>query len=41
MEGSNLCEECKKRCTVRKMVLTFLVQAGLKVAHAIKSVFNS
>lgn len=37
----DLCDECKKRCTVRKMVLSFLVQAGIRVAHAIKSVFSS
>ena len=35
-----VCDECAKRCTWRKMALTFLVQAALKIVHGVKGIFN-
>ena len=36
----NVCDECAKRCTRRKTVLSFLVQGSIKIVHAIKGIFS-
>jgi hypothetical protein len=37
---SSVCDECAKRCTRRKMVMSFLVQVGIKIVHTLKGIFN-
>jgi len=37
---SSVCDECAKRCTRRKIVISFLVQAGIRIAHIVKGVFS-
>lgn len=37
---SSVCDECAKRCTRRKIVISFLVQAGIRIAHIVKGIFS-
>lgn len=37
---SSVCDECAKRCTRRKMVISFLVQASIRIAHIVKGTFS-
>ena len=37
---SSVCDACAKRCTRRKIVISFLVQAGIRIAHIVKGVFS-
>ena len=37
---SGVCDECAKRCTRRKMVISFLVEASIRIAHIVKGIFS-
>jgi len=37
---SSVCDECAKRCTRRKMVISFLVEASIRIAHTVKGIFS-
>jgi len=39
-EQRQVCDECAKRLTWRKMALSFLVQAGVKIVHSVKGLFS-